>query len=242
MGLLVARTSFLESAVAAIQLAIRNTVRPSRVLRMTYSLPSVSEPGPPLEIVVEATVVVIAPRVVQPAMGPVPQLQHSNEFVEKEYAIGASPATEAQIIVIERPHDEAGDQLFGVAHAGDAHSLLFGPAQGRQEHVGQDRDDGNYDQKLDQGKSKGPGACPEPGTSFLEHGRFHVSWVFLLIQHARAPEIFIEGSYLNVRQNSPRLFGIALLNQTAEDWRRDRGQLRVVWIYSPASITLLCLY
>jgi predicted nucleotidyltransferase component of viral defense system len=45
-----------ESIWAAIQLAIRNTVRPSRVLRMTYSLNSVSDPGPPLEIVVEANV------------------------------------------------------------------------------------------------------------------------------------------------------------------------------------------
>ena len=45
-----------ESVWAAIQLAIRNTVRPSRVLRMTYSLASISEPGPPLEIVVEANV------------------------------------------------------------------------------------------------------------------------------------------------------------------------------------------
>jgi predicted nucleotidyltransferase component of viral defense system len=45
-----------ESVWAAIQLAIRNTVRTSRVLRMTYSVASVSEPGQPLEIVVEANV------------------------------------------------------------------------------------------------------------------------------------------------------------------------------------------
>ena len=37
-------------------LAIRNTVKPSRVLRMTYSLPSIIEPGRMLEIVVEANV------------------------------------------------------------------------------------------------------------------------------------------------------------------------------------------
>lgn len=39
-----------------IRLAIRNTVKPSRVLRLTYSVPSVSEPGTNLEIVVEANV------------------------------------------------------------------------------------------------------------------------------------------------------------------------------------------
>jgi predicted nucleotidyltransferase component of viral defense system len=44
------------SAWGAIALAIRNTVKPSRVLRMTYSLPSVSEPGTNLDIVVEANV------------------------------------------------------------------------------------------------------------------------------------------------------------------------------------------
>lgn len=37
-------------------LAIRNTVRPSRVLRMTYSTPSIMEPGRMLDIVVEANV------------------------------------------------------------------------------------------------------------------------------------------------------------------------------------------
>jgi len=40
----------------AIQLAIRNVVKPSRVLRMTYVVPSVSEPGTTLTIVVEANV------------------------------------------------------------------------------------------------------------------------------------------------------------------------------------------
>jgi predicted nucleotidyltransferase component of viral defense system len=40
----------------SLRLAIRNTVRPSRVLRMTYLIPSVSEPALPLEIIVEANV------------------------------------------------------------------------------------------------------------------------------------------------------------------------------------------
>jgi predicted nucleotidyltransferase component of viral defense system len=40
----------------AIGLAIRNTVKPSRVLRMTYSVPSVIEVGRRLDIVVEANV------------------------------------------------------------------------------------------------------------------------------------------------------------------------------------------
>jgi predicted nucleotidyltransferase component of viral defense system len=44
------------SAWGALSLAIRNTVKPSRVLRMTYSVPSVIEQGPGLEIVVEANV------------------------------------------------------------------------------------------------------------------------------------------------------------------------------------------
>jgi predicted nucleotidyltransferase component of viral defense system len=44
------------SAGEAIQLAIRNAVKPSRVLRMTYSVPSVSEPGSMLHVVVEANV------------------------------------------------------------------------------------------------------------------------------------------------------------------------------------------
>jgi predicted nucleotidyltransferase component of viral defense system len=37
-------------------LAIRNTVKPSRVLRMTYAAPSLTEPGKSLEVVVEANV------------------------------------------------------------------------------------------------------------------------------------------------------------------------------------------
>lgn len=44
------------SVWAAIRLAIRNTVKPSRVLRMTYSPPSISEPGTTQNIVVEANV------------------------------------------------------------------------------------------------------------------------------------------------------------------------------------------
>ena len=40
----------------AIQLAIQNVVRPSRVLRMTYFVPSIMEPGTSLTIVVEANV------------------------------------------------------------------------------------------------------------------------------------------------------------------------------------------
>lgn len=40
----------------ALGLAIRNTVKPSRVLRMTYSVPSISQPGTELDIVVEANV------------------------------------------------------------------------------------------------------------------------------------------------------------------------------------------
>jgi predicted nucleotidyltransferase component of viral defense system len=39
-----------------ITLAIRNTVKPSRVLRMTYSIRSIMEPGRSLDIVVEANV------------------------------------------------------------------------------------------------------------------------------------------------------------------------------------------
>jgi predicted nucleotidyltransferase component of viral defense system len=38
----------------ALSLAIRNTVRPSRVLRMTYAIPSLIEPGVTLGLVVEA--------------------------------------------------------------------------------------------------------------------------------------------------------------------------------------------
>jgi predicted nucleotidyltransferase component of viral defense system len=44
-----------------IHLAIRNAVQPSRVLRLTYSVPSVSEPGTTLDIVVEANVTERAP-------------------------------------------------------------------------------------------------------------------------------------------------------------------------------------
>ncbi len=40
----------------ALALAIRNTVKPSRVLRLTYSARSIIEPNRPLEIVVEANV------------------------------------------------------------------------------------------------------------------------------------------------------------------------------------------
>jgi predicted nucleotidyltransferase component of viral defense system len=44
------------SAWDSLKLALRNTVKPSRVLRMTYSLPSIMEPGRRLDIVVEANV------------------------------------------------------------------------------------------------------------------------------------------------------------------------------------------
>ena len=44
------------SAWDSITLAIRNSVRPSRLLRMTYSVPAISDPGTMLGIVVEANV------------------------------------------------------------------------------------------------------------------------------------------------------------------------------------------
>lgn len=49
------------SAWGTLSLAIRNAVKPSRVLRMAYSVPSVSEPGTTLDIVVEANVTERAP-------------------------------------------------------------------------------------------------------------------------------------------------------------------------------------
>jgi predicted nucleotidyltransferase component of viral defense system len=45
-----------DSIWDTIQLAIRNAVKPSRVLRLTYSVPSVSDPGSSVDIVVEANV------------------------------------------------------------------------------------------------------------------------------------------------------------------------------------------
>jgi predicted nucleotidyltransferase component of viral defense system len=45
-----------QSAWGDLKLAIRNSVKPSRVLRMTYAIPSLTEPGKNLEIVVEANV------------------------------------------------------------------------------------------------------------------------------------------------------------------------------------------
>jgi predicted nucleotidyltransferase component of viral defense system len=45
-----------DSIWDTIQLAVRNVVKPSRVLRLTYSVPAVSEPGAFLDIVVEANV------------------------------------------------------------------------------------------------------------------------------------------------------------------------------------------
>ena len=44
------------SAWANLKLAVRNTVKPSKVLRMTYSVPSIIESGRQLDIVVEANV------------------------------------------------------------------------------------------------------------------------------------------------------------------------------------------
>ena len=44
------------SAWGQLKLALRNKVKPSRILRMTYSLPSIIEPGRMLDIVVEANV------------------------------------------------------------------------------------------------------------------------------------------------------------------------------------------
>ena len=44
------------SVWGTLTLAIRNAVQPSKVLRMTYSLPSIIEPGRMLDIVVEANV------------------------------------------------------------------------------------------------------------------------------------------------------------------------------------------
>ncbi len=54
------------SAWDAIALAIRNTAKPSRILRMTYLVPSVSTPGASLEIAVEANVTERTPH--QPVM------------------------------------------------------------------------------------------------------------------------------------------------------------------------------
>lgn len=45
-----------QSVWGNLKLAIRNTVRPSRVLRMTYAIPSLAENGKTLEIVIEANV------------------------------------------------------------------------------------------------------------------------------------------------------------------------------------------
>jgi predicted nucleotidyltransferase component of viral defense system len=45
-----------DSIWDTIQLAVRNAVKPSEVLRLTYSVPAVSEPGATLDIVVEANV------------------------------------------------------------------------------------------------------------------------------------------------------------------------------------------
>ncbi len=45
-----------QSAWADFKLAIRNTMKPSRVLRMTYAISSLMEPGTNFEIVVEANV------------------------------------------------------------------------------------------------------------------------------------------------------------------------------------------
>lgn len=44
------------SVWGVLKLALRNAAKPSRVLRMTYALPSIIEPGRTLEIVVEANV------------------------------------------------------------------------------------------------------------------------------------------------------------------------------------------
>jgi len=45
-----------QSVWGEIKLAIRNTVKPSRVLRMTFAIPSLMEPGTNLAVVVEANV------------------------------------------------------------------------------------------------------------------------------------------------------------------------------------------
>ncbi|MGH7977192.1 MAG: nucleotidyl transferase AbiEii/AbiGii toxin family protein [Limisphaerales bacterium] len=45
-----------QSVWGNLKLAIRNTVKPSRVLRMTYAIPSLAETGKTLEIVIEANV------------------------------------------------------------------------------------------------------------------------------------------------------------------------------------------
>lgn len=45
-----------ESIWASLTLALRNSIKPSRVLRMTYSIPSLIAPGRILDIVVEANV------------------------------------------------------------------------------------------------------------------------------------------------------------------------------------------
>ncbi|HEY3761988.1 MAG TPA: nucleotidyl transferase AbiEii/AbiGii toxin family protein [Verrucomicrobiae bacterium] len=45
-----------QSVLDNLKLAIRNTVKPSRVLRMTYELPSLAETGRTLQVIVEANV------------------------------------------------------------------------------------------------------------------------------------------------------------------------------------------
>jgi predicted nucleotidyltransferase component of viral defense system len=70
-----------RSVWESVRLAVRNAVRPSRVLRLTYRVPSQADPGgPPLEIVVEANVTERTPH------RPIVQLPFSHAFRNAEIA------------------------------------------------------------------------------------------------------------------------------------------------------------
>ena len=69
-----------QSVWGDLKLAIRNTVKPSRVLRMTYAVPSLMEPGTNLEIVVEANITERTPHL--------PVIKIPFEFPFRDAAVG----------------------------------------------------------------------------------------------------------------------------------------------------------
>ena len=58
-----------------------------------------------------------------------------------------------EVVVVHRVHLPGQNQLLLVARAGCTGGFRFRLGQGRQEHTGQNRDDGNDDQQLDQGET-----------------------------------------------------------------------------------------
>ena len=70
-----------------------------------------------------------------------------------------------EVVIVSGVHQHAGHDLFLVRHAAALLRLGAGPVQGRQQHGGENRDDGDNNQKFDQSEGA---SCGFHGGSLLK--------------------------------------------------------------------------